>query len=77
MPTARNLVPHDVDGRPLRWRDVKGVTHAVELTPAAANDGAIGAWWTRCGAWNIDRTEAWGGEDRLTCRSCSAIERGI
>jgi hypothetical protein len=76
MPTARNLATHDVDGRPLRWRDMKGVTHAVELTPAAAND-SVGSWRTRCGGWNIDRSESWGGDDRLTCQSCSAIERGI
>jgi hypothetical protein len=72
-----NLVTHDINGRPLRWRDEKGVMHAVELAPPRPDSRAIGAWWTRCGSWNISRTEAWGGQDSLTCKSCSAIERGI
>jgi hypothetical protein len=72
-----NLVTHDINGRPLRWRDAEGVTHAVELSPPRLEKDAIGAWWTRCGHWNISRTEAWGGDDSLTCPSCTAIERGI
>lgn len=73
---SKNLVTHDINGRPLRWRDDSGVTHAVELSPPHP-ESAVGAWWTRCGGWNIARTEAWGGQDKLTCQSCSAIERGI
>ena len=76
MPSNRNLVTHDINGRPLRWRDVKGVVHAVELAPASA-DSVIGSWWTRCGSWNISRSEAWGGHDDLSCPSCRTIERGI
>ena len=72
-----NLLTHDINGRPLRWRDGQGVTHAVELSPPRADNGVIGSWWTRCGGWNISRSEAWGGQDKLTCQSCSAIERGI
>ena len=75
--SKNNLVTHDLNGRPLRWRDEKGVTHAVELSPPRAEIANIGAWWTRCGSWNIARTEAWGGQDKLTCKSCLAIERGI
>ena len=76
MPERRNFITQDINGRPLRWRDVKGVVHAVELAPASP-DGVIGTWWTRCGAWNISRSEAWGGADELTCPSCRTIERGI
>jgi hypothetical protein len=77
MTNSRNLVTHDVNGRPLRWRDESGVTHAVELAPPRPDTDTLGAWWTRCGAANISRSEAWGGDDDLTCKSCAAIERGI
>ena len=77
MPITHSLVTHDIDGRPLRWRDTRGVTHAVELTPPNPHTSLAGAWWTRCGAWSINRSETWGGQDKLTCTSCAAIERGI
>ena len=75
--SKNNLVTHDINGRPLRWCDDKGVTHAVELSPPRPDSNDIGVWWTRCGAWNISRAEAWGGHDKLSCQSCLAIERGI
>jgi hypothetical protein len=76
MPGSKNFVTHDINGRPLRWRDHEGTVHAVELSPPGAQ-GAIGAWWTRCGGWNISRSEASGSHEELSCRSCAAIERGI
>jgi hypothetical protein len=76
MANGRKLVTHDINGRPLRWRDHKAVVHAVELAPPTSNVG-IGAWWTRCGQWNISRSEAWGGrDDEVTCPACRTIERG-
>lgn len=74
MANDRKLITHDINGRPLRWRDDRGVIHAVEYTPSDSN--GAGAWWTRCGAANISRTEAWGSPSDLTCLSCTKIEAG-
>jgi len=76
MTNGNKLVTHDFNGRPLRWRDPKSTVHAVELAPPPSDVG-IGTWWTRCGQWNISRSEAWGGADDVTCSVCRAIERGI
>lgn len=74
MTDGRKLVTRDINGRPLRWRDDRGVIHAVEYTPPSTPGGSPGAWWTRCGAANISRTEAWGSPSNLTCLTCIKIE---
>jgi hypothetical protein len=76
MADGLNFVTYDLSGRLLRWRDNSGVVHAVETVPSRA-PRSIRAWWTRCGSWNISRSEAWGGCDELTCSACRVIERGI
>lgn len=76
MANGRKLVTHDINGNPLRWRDPKDILHAVELAPPVSDIG-IGTWWTRCGAWNIARSEARGSKEDVTCPTCRSIERGI
>lgn len=76
MASERKLFTRDINGRPLRWSDPGGVIHAVELA-LPVSDAGIGAWWTRCGQWNISRSEAWGSEAEVTCPACRTIERGI
>jgi hypothetical protein len=73
MSKQSKLVTRDANGRPLRWCDREGVIHAVEESPRA-DPFNVASCWTRCGAWNISRAEAWGAWDELTCQSCSAIE---
>ena len=73
MPT---LITRDIDGRPLRWRDTEGVLHAVEQAPGDKLS-SIPSWWTRCGAWHIPNSVAWGACEEPTCSSCRVIERGI
>jgi hypothetical protein len=73
---GRRVVTHDLNGRPLRWRDDRGVIHAVEFSPPSTQ-GGVGAWWTRCGAANISRTEAWGSPNEITCAACRKIEAGV
>jgi hypothetical protein len=67
------LITQDAYGRPLRWRDRQGVVHAVEQCPKD-EPANVASCWTRCGGWNISRAQAWGGQDKLTCQSCWAIE---
>ena len=71
---ANGRKTHDINGRPLRWRDDRGVIHAVEFAPPSTEGSNPGSWWTRCGASNISRTEAWGSPNAITCPSCLKIE---
>jgi len=70
------LVTRDVEGRPLRWRDSRGVLHAVEQAPRS-DTFSVSSWWTRCGLWHLPNSAAWGACEEPTCASCQVIERGI
>lgn len=59
------LVTHDKDGTPLRWRSPGGVMHAVERAGPVSR--------TRCGR-TVDAAETWVGRDTLACDKCFAIE---
>jgi hypothetical protein len=60
-----DLVTHDKDGTPLRWRSPGGVMHAVERAGSVSR--------TRCGR-TVDAAETWVGRDTLACDKCFAIE---
>ena len=76
MQNELRLVTQDTRGRPLRWRDAEGVLHAVEQTPQAEPTD-VASWWTRCGAWQLSYTAAWGGNEEPTCPACRIIEHGL
>ena len=76
MTNTPTLITRDVAGRPLRWRDGKGVLHAVEKAPLS-DLSRMTSWWTRCGVWHLPNSAAWSGCEEPTCASCRVIEHGI
>lgn len=67
-----DLITHDDEGTPLRWRTPAGVMHAIERI-RGQGDPRLFKSRTRCGR-DIDPAETWVGRDTLSCDKCFAIE---
>jgi hypothetical protein len=71
----RSLFVRDELDEPYRWKAPDGVVHALEGAFLVPSNPRTFMMWTRCGSADVDPSDAWTGDDALTCRACAAMER--